>query len=39
LYPTRRDAKLTFPLYFGMGYKLKNEQFFFLVGPGIRVRL
>ncbi|MBR9997351.1 MAG: hypothetical protein KFF73_00200 [Cyclobacteriaceae bacterium] len=39
LYPTRRDAKLTFPLYFGMGYKLKNEEFFFLVGPGIRVRL
>jgi len=39
LYPTRRDAKLTFPLYFGGGYKLKNEEFFFLVGPGIRVRL
>lgn len=39
LYPTRRDAKLTFPLYFGAGYKLKNEEFFFLVGPGIRVRL
>jgi hypothetical protein len=39
LYPTRRDAKLTFPLYFGGGYKLQAEQFFFLVGPGIRVRL
>jgi hypothetical protein len=39
LYPTRKDTKLTFPLYFGGGYKLKNEEFFFLIGPGIRVRL
>ncbi len=39
LYPTRRDSKLTFPLFMGGGYKLKNQEFFFLVGPGIRVRL
>jgi hypothetical protein len=39
LYPTRKDSKLTFPLYFGGGYKLKNQQFFFLIGPGIRVSL
>ena len=37
LYPTRKDTKLSFPLYFGGGYKLKSGQFFFLVGPGIRV--
>lgn len=39
LYPTSRDVKLTFPLYGGFGYLLKNEKFFFLLGPGIRVRL
>lgn len=39
LYPTRKDAKLTFPLYFGGGYKLRDQEFFFLVGPGIRIRL
>ena len=39
LYPTRKDKKLTFPLYFGGGYKLKQEEFFFLIGPGIRVSL
>ena len=39
LYPTRKDTKLTFPLYFGAGYGLKHERFFFLFGPGIRVRL
>ena len=37
LYPTRKDLKLSFPLYIGGGYKLKNNQFFFLVGPGIAV--
>ncbi|MBN2486091.1 MAG: hypothetical protein JXB34_08965 [Bacteroidales bacterium] len=46
VYPTTRDTKLSFPLYAGMGYALsKNdvkktpgERFFFMVGPGIRVR-
>lgn len=37
LYPTRKDLKLTFPLYLGAGYKMKSGQFFFLVGPGIAV--
>ncbi len=37
LYPTNKNSKLTFPLYFGAGYKLSKGQFFFLVGPGIRV--
>ena len=37
--PTRRDAKLTFPLYLGGGYLLTLGKPFFLIGPGIGVRL
>lgn len=39
VYPTRSDAKLTFPLYLGGGYLMNNGNFFFLFGPGIGVRL
>ncbi|MCB2408682.1 hypothetical protein [Hymenobacter lucidus] len=39
IYPTRRDAKLTFPLYLGGGYLLSAGRPFFLLGPGIGVRL
>jgi hypothetical protein len=39
LYPTTRDTKLSFPLYVGGGYFLKDRKWFFLIGPGIRVRL
>lgn len=39
LYPTRKDVRLTFPLYIGGGYQLKNQKWFFLIGPGIRIRL
>jgi hypothetical protein len=39
LYPTTRDVKLTFPLYIGVGYKLKAQKWFGLIGPGIRIRL
>lgn len=39
VYPTTRDTKLTFPLYVGGGYFLSKEKWFFLIGPGIRVRL
>ena len=39
LYPTTRDTKLTFPLYIGGGYFIKDQKFFFLIGPGIRLRL
>lgn len=39
LYPTTKDVKLTFPLYFGGGYKLSSQKWFFLIGPGIRIRL
>lgn len=39
LYPTTKDTKMTFPLYLGGGYLLATEKWFFLIGPGIRVRL
>jgi hypothetical protein len=39
LYPTTKDVKLTFPLYIGGGYLLKERKFFFLLGPGISIRL
>jgi hypothetical protein len=39
LYPTTKDVKLTFPLYIGGGYLLKDRKFFFLLGPGISIRL
>jgi hypothetical protein len=49
VYPTTRDTKFSFPLYIGGGYSLSaknandekipaSQRFFFLVGPGIRVR-
>jgi hypothetical protein len=37
LYPTRRDVKLSFPLFAGMGYFLSAKSWFFLIGPGIFV--
>ncbi|RSK43922.1 hypothetical protein [Hymenobacter rigui] len=37
--PTRRDAKLTFPLYLGGGYLLSEGKPFILLGPGIGLRL
>lgn len=37
VYPTTRDSKLSFPLYIGGGYFIKNKEFVFLIGPGIRV--
>ncbi|WP_236647169.1 hypothetical protein [Hymenobacter busanensis] len=39
VYPTRRDAKLTFPLYLGGGYLMTLGKPFFMFGPGIGVRL
>jgi outer membrane protein W len=39
LYPVNRESKFSFPLYLGAGYLLKGQQFFFLLGPGIRVSL
>ena len=39
LYPTTRESKMTFPLYFGGGYLLNAGKAFVLLGPGIRVSL
>ncbi|OWP63143.1 hypothetical protein CDA63_10640 [Hymenobacter amundsenii] len=39
VYPTRSDAKLTFPLYLGAGYLVNKGKLFFLFGPGIGIRL
>ncbi|WP_400190292.1 hypothetical protein [Hymenobacter sp. B81] len=39
VYPTRRDAKLTFPLYLGGGYLMTKKKPFLMFGPGIGVRL
>ncbi len=50
VFPTRRDLKLSFPLYVGGGYYLTDNatrnsnggssgRWFFLLGPGIRVQL
>lgn len=38
VYPTSSENKLSFPLYVGYGYLLKQKKSFFLIGPGIRVR-
>jgi predicted metalloenzyme YecM len=37
--PSRDRSKLSFPLYLGGGYFLSESKFFFLLGPGIRVRI
>jgi hypothetical protein len=39
IYPTgSANRKLTFPLYAGFGYLMREQKAFSLVGPGIRVR-
>lgn len=37
IYPTRRESKLSFPLYLGGGYLLNKSSLFWVFGPGIRV--
>ncbi len=39
VYPTRKDVKLSFPLYVGGGYFLGSKKGFILLGPGIRISL
>jgi hypothetical protein len=39
VYPTRRNSKLSFPLYAGGGYLLSNASWFVTFGPGIRFQL
>ncbi|MFY0600402.1 MAG: hypothetical protein JXR03_12085 [Cyclobacteriaceae bacterium] len=39
VYPSAAaNRKLTFPLYAGFGYLMKEQKLFSLIGPGIRVR-
>jgi len=37
IFPTRRDTRMSFPLYVGGGYFLNQKEWFMLLGPGIRV--
>jgi len=39
VYPTRKNAKLTLPLYAGFGYMIQENRFFFVLGPGLRIHL
>lgn len=39
VYPSRRDLKLSFPLFGGFGYLIRETRWFFLVGPGVRIQL
>lgn len=41
LYPirTRESSRLSFPLFLGGGYFLSDQEWFFLLGPGIRLSL
>ena len=39
LYPTTKNRKMSFPLYFGGGYKIKDAKWMLLIGPGISVSL
>ncbi|MCS7018145.1 MAG: hypothetical protein RMJ87_03340 [Cytophagales bacterium] len=39
VYPSRRDLKLSFPLFAGFGYLVRETRWFFLVGPGVRIQL
>ena len=39
VYPINRsNSKLNFPLHIGGGFRMDNSKWFFLVGPGIRIR-
>lgn len=39
VFPTKTGSKLSFPLYAGFGYFLQENRFFWLLGPGIGLRL
>lgn len=38
VYPTSSTNRLTFPLYAGFGFLMKDKKLFSLIGPGIRVQ-
>ena len=39
IYPIRRDRKLTFPLFAGFGYLIRETRWFFVIGPGVSIQL
>lgn len=39
VFPTKTGAKFSFPLYAGFGYFLREASFFWVLGPGIQLRL
>ena len=39
IFPTKTGSRFSFPIYLGGGYLLNEEKIFFLLGPGIQVRL
>ena len=38
VFPTKMNARFSFPLYLGFGYLLKDSKWFYILGPGIQVR-
>jgi len=38
VFPTKMNARFSFPLYIGFGYLLKDAKWFYILGPGIQVR-
>jgi len=38
VFPTKMNARFSFPLYVGFGYLLKDAKWFYILGPGIQVR-
>jgi hypothetical protein len=39
VFPTRKDVRMTLPLYAGFGYLIKDGSWFFVLGPGLRINL
>jgi hypothetical protein len=38
VFPTKISSRFSFPLYLGYGYLLKDNRWFYILGPGIQVR-
>ncbi len=38
VFPTKMNARFSFPLYLGFGYLLKDAKWFYILDPGIQVR-
>lgn len=37
VYPTTKNRKISFPLFFGAGFYMYESKFFFLIGPGVSI--